>query len=390
VACPSLSTSAPCKPQACPIDCVQTGFSGWSGCSEICGGGVDKRTRSVLTNNQHGGKPCDIPEEVKSCNTHPCPIHCEYEWQPWSGCSVSCGKGFQTREIVVLVAAKHGGRACPNTQSRMCNTHACPTPSPTPAPTPAPTPPPTPADSTPVLTLLGKAGVTIEADLNGLYVDAGASCTDSVWGDLSAAIKTEGTVSRNKPGTYPLTYKCTNPAPWKRSATPVSRTVVVQDTTIPVCNLKGAATVSIEASFPYTDAGATCTDNIDGVVSVVKTGSVNIEKEGTYKLTYTAKDKSANAAKQVVRTIKVSDTLKPVIALKYGGQTIHKSAATDKGVNGESNPAQKYLFGRRLMAEAGQGSNVAMIGAIAACVAGIALVASTMTAKKEAALGQLV
>jgi hypothetical protein len=241
-----------------------------------------------------------------------------------------------------------------------------------------------------VLTLLGKAGVTIEADLNGLYVDAGASCTDSIWGDLSAAIKTEGTVSRNKPGTYPLTYKCTNPAPWKRSATPVSRTVVVQDTTIPVCNLKGAATVSIEASFPYTDAGATCTDNIDGVVSVVKTGSVNIEKEGTYKLTYTAKDKSANAAKQVVRTIKVSDTLKPVIALKYGGQTIHKSAATDKGVNGESNPAQKYLFGRRLMAEAGQGSNVAMIGAIAACVAGIALVASTMTAKKEAALGQLV
>jgi hypothetical protein len=240
-----------------------------------------------------------------------------------------------------------------------------------------------------VLTLRGKADVTIEADLNGLYVDAGASCHDNVWGDLSAVTKTEGIVSRNKPGTYPLKYTCTNPAPWKRSATPVSRTVVVQDTTIPVCNLKGTATVSIEASFPYTDAGATCTDNIDGVVSVVKTGAVNIEKEGTYKLTYTAKDKSANSAKQIVRTITVSDTLKPVIALKYGGKTIHKSAAVDEGVNGEANPAATY-FVRRLMAEESQGFSSWAIAAVAASVAGLVLVAFNQRSGSEANLSTLV
>jgi hypothetical protein len=217
-------------------------------------------------------------------------------------------------------------------------------------------------------------------------MDAGATCTDTVWGDLTDDVRMAGFVDKSVVGSYAITYDVTNPAPWKRSSIQVKRNVIVRDTTDPVCTLKGDATVSIEASFPYSDAGAKCSDNIDGQRRVIRTGSVNVGAEGTYHLTYTAKDKSGNSAQQIVRTIKVSDTLKPVIALKYGDATIHKSAATDKGVNGEANPAVAHYF----MAEVAQGSNVAMIGAIAACVAGIALVATTMTAKKEAALGQLV
>jgi hypothetical protein len=216
-------------------------------------------------------------------------------------------------------------------------------------------------------------------------MDDGATCTDTVWGDLTDDIRMAGYVNKAKIGSYAITYDVTNPAPWKRSAIQIKRNVIVRDTTDPVCTLKGDTTVSIEASFPYSDAGAKCSDNIDGSRRVIRTGSVNVGSEGTYFLTYTAKDKSGNSAEQIVRTVKVSDTLKPVIALKYGGATIHKSAAADKGVNGETNPAATYF-----MAEVAQGSNVAMIGAIAACVAGIALVATTLTAKKEAALGQLV
>jgi hypothetical protein len=142
--------------------------------------------------------------------------------------------------------------------------------------------------------------------------------------------------------------------------------------------------VSIEASFPYSDAGAKCADNIDSV-KVIQTGSVNVEKPATYYLTYTAVDKSKNQATKIVRKVVVQDTLKPVIALKYGSQVLHKSKAADTGVRGEANPASKYIF----MAEQ-VSNNGYMIGAVAAVVAGIALVATNLRSSKEANLGQLV
>jgi len=45
------------------------------------------------------------------------------------------------------------------------------------------------------------------------------------------------------------------------------RTVVVQDTTCPVVTIKGASLLSIEAGFPYSDAGATAADNLDGDIT---------------------------------------------------------------------------------------------------------------------------
>lgn len=217
-----------------------------------------------------------------------------------------------------------------------------------------------------------------------LYADAGAKCSDEVWGDLSDSIKMSGFVDRAKVGVYTVKYDCTNPAPWKKSAITAKRTVIVRDTTDPVCKLVGDSTVSIEASFPYSDAGANCVDNIDGVRTVIKTGDVNVEAAGTYHVTYTATDLSKNHAQQQVRTVVVEDTLKPVIALKFGGSVIHKSGAEDTGLGNEANPAKSYF-----MAEQGQSFNAWAIGAIAASVAGLALVAYTQRSS-DANLGQLV
>jgi hypothetical protein len=239
--------------------------------------------------------------------------------------------------------------------------------------------------STPVLGLKGGATITIEASLNDLYKDAGAECLDAVWGDISDKITFGGSVDLAKVGTYTVTFDCVQPAPWKAPATQLSRVVHVKDTTKPKCELKGAATVTMEASFPYVEAGAVCADNIDGALTATESGSVDIEKQGTYKLTYTATDKSGNVASVVVRTVKVQDTLKPVIALKYGGAVIHQGAASDKGINGEANPANRYF-----MAEQGKSFNAWAMGAIAASVAGLALVAYTQRSVKETNLGQLV
>ena len=85
------------------------------------------------------------------------PQNCEYWWGPWSQCTKSCGGGgTQTRQANTLVENRHGGLACPATDSRECNPQACPTPAPTPEPTPAPTqaPPPgvvpSPSPKTPI------------------------------------------------------------------------------------------------------------------------------------------------------------------------------------------------------------------------------------------------
>ena len=69
----------------------------------------------------------------------------------------------------------------------------------------------------------------------------------------------------------------------------------------------------------------------------------------------------------VVRTVTVKDTLKPVIALHFGGKKIHESAANDKGSNGQRNPAQD-----KFMAETSS-VNGWIVAAAASAVTGVAL-----------------
>merc|ERR1712216_671232 len=95
--------------------------------------------------------------------------------------------------------------------------------------------------------------------------------------------------------TIKATYKCKDTA--GNAADPLTRTVVVKDTTCPTCKLNGGKKtqkVVREASFPYSDLGATCTDNIDGARATKRTGTFNVETTGTYVLTYSASDKSGN------------------------------------------------------------------------------------------------
>jgi hypothetical protein len=370
VACPALSSASPCSTKRCPIDCKVSGWSAFLGCSEKCNGGFNKKTRSIVTQPQFGGAGCAALEYTDMCNTHPCPVICVYEFLPWGACSASCGGGFQTSEVAVSRYDAHGGTACPDAKARACNTHVCPTPSPTPSPTPAPTPPPTPASSCPVITLKGLPKITIEASKDVIYSDAGAKCLDSVWGDISDSLKITSPVNRGALGTYSIAYNCENPAPWKCRAPTVIRTVEVRDTLAPVCTVKGKSIITTEASFTFTDDGATCVDQLDGAVAPVTTGTVNIEVAGTYKLTYTATDSSNNVA-QKIRTVVVADTLKPVIGLNYGGKFFHKGDGSDTGANGEANPAKTYF---KFMAEQSQSAQGWTIAAVSASIAGLAFV----------------
>jgi hypothetical protein len=126
-ACPALTESEGCNTQGCPVDCQVSAFTGWSGCSKACEGGTQSRSRSVTVQPQNGGNACPALTESRSCNTQACPVDCQVgPFSGWTTCSKDCGGGTQSRSRSVTVQPQNGGDGCPAlTESRSCNTQTC-------------------------------------------------------------------------------------------------------------------------------------------------------------------------------------------------------------------------------------------------------------------------
>lgn len=152
-------------------------------------------------------------------------------------------------------------------------------------------------------------------EVGSVYTDAGATALDNVDGDRTANIITVNPVNANLVGTYIVTYNVSDIA--GNAATQVSRTVNVVDTTKPVISLVGSPTVSVNFGASYTDAGATASDNVDGIItgSIVTVNPVNTGTLGTYTVTYNVTDSHGNVADQVTRSVTVVDVTAPVITV---------------------------------------------------------------------------
>ena len=162
----------------------------------------------------------------------------------------------------------------------------------------------------PVISLVGNAVVSLE--LGTAYSDAGATATDTKDGTVTSSITTVSDVDVNTVGTYTVTYNVADVA--GNTATQVTRTINVGgDTTIPVINLVGSASVDVERANAYSDLGATATDNVDGTItsSIVTVNGVDVTTSGTYTVTYDVNDAAGNAATQVTRVVTVADTTPP-------------------------------------------------------------------------------
>ena len=197
----------------------------------------------------------------------------------------------------------------------------------------------TDVDEIPVITLLGDSPYVLEASSTGSYSDPGATAWDAEDGNISGAVEVSGqVVNLSVPDTYVIDYNVEDSE--GNQATTVSRTVIVQDSTAPQITLAGSAEMFIEAGFPYTDAGATVSDSLDGDISgslVVSGDVVDAGTTGSYTVLYNAQDTAGNAADQVTRTVTVQDTLPPIIALTYSGEVLQVSDQTDTGLGGQAN-----------------------------------------------------
>ena len=96
-------------------------------------------------------------------------------------------------------------------------------------------------------------------------------------------------------------------------------TLTVKDTTAPVITLKGTNPLQMQTGTPWTDPGATASDDRDGDISasiVVDTTGLKTNIAGAYTVSYNVKDKAGNAAITLKRTVNVSNALVAPIAGK--------------------------------------------------------------------------
>jgi hypothetical protein len=257
----------------------------------------------------------------------------------------------------------------------------------------------------PVIQLLGHNHMVLEATHDGNYIDDGATCSDAVDGVISQNVEVSGdVVNLSKVGTYRIRYNCQDSA--GNAAPTTYREVVVKQTSCPTCDIEDheqteglegdAGYISHEdilyreAGFPYSDAGITCSDVIDGPIpeeDIFVDNPVLTDTTGTYIVTYTAKNSQGlwnyeedcrHGATSYTRTVVVQDTLKPVIKIDYLSSEVARGTAEDIGSNGQNNPMHPDHWQSgdpfSLMAEEQASSvNGWAIGAVASAVTGLAL-----------------
>lgn len=186
------------------------------------------------------------------------------------------------------------------------------------------------ADTPPVITLAGSLDLILEANKTGTYVDPGASCR---LGQVDIALTkhhnhhansnftefSESAIDMGRLGSFIVQYRCTG----NGEVVTKERTVTIKDTMPPWINIVGSDEMIVQAdkTGTYIDAGATCEDGFDGVISnkVKVSGQVvNLTVSGEYEIKYNCKDTSNHEADEKKRKVTVKDTLAPVITLHSG------------------------------------------------------------------------
>jgi hypothetical protein len=168
----------------------------------------------------------------------------------------------------------------------------------------------------PVITVKGFASVTHEAAT--IYTDAGA---ESNGGET---VTTSGNVNVNSVGDYTVTYSASDLSGNTATST---RVVTVKDTVGPVIIINGETSVTHEGATVYSDAGATASDALDGIVTVSVGNMVVVTATGEYTVTYTAKDSTGNTTIST-RSVTVQDTTDPVIT-RVGDEAVTHAGKTN-------------------------------------------------------------
>ncbi len=133
--------------------------------------------------------------------------------------------------------------------------------------------------------------------------------------DISNKIKTDKKVNTKQIGIYKIKYSVTYLI-FKKSKT---IKVEVKDNTKPKITLKDADKVFYALGTEYKEKGFSSTDDIDGDITnkVKVTNNIDKNKEGTYEVTYTVKDKAGNIGTKKRTVIYTQKNTKGIAVLNY-------------------------------------------------------------------------
>ena len=134
------------------------------------------------------------------------------------------------------------------------------------------------------------------------YQEEGFMARDNYDGDLTASV--QKTVLSDQ-----IIYRVEDSSGNK---TEVSREIVYYDPIPPELTLLGDSTITLNFGKEYAEPGYTAYDNCEGDLTdrVQVSGSVNSNKAGTYKITYTVTDRYGNSDTKE-RTVKVKERVLP-------------------------------------------------------------------------------
>lgn len=177
------------------------------------------------------------------------------------------------------------------------------------------------ANHRPVITLLGEEDITLYQGDD--FKDQGATAYDKEDGDITSKIVrtingVKGQLDTSMPGDYILEYNAKDSM--GLSAKPVVRTLHILEVqkeesqllgSKPLLTLIGEEEIRIPLGEKYQDEGATAYDELDGVitnaivmrVNGVVNSQVNVERPGTYHITYDVKNSRGIEAQQIVRKV---------------------------------------------------------------------------------------
>ncbi len=193
------------------------------------------------------------------------------------------------------------------------------------------------SDTTPpVIAIPGDNPLAI--DQNGTYSHPAVTCEDAVDGAISD-ITVTGTVDTAVPGTYTVTFGCTDAAGNPAAAT---LTVHIRDATQPAITIPGDNPLAIDQNGTYSHPAVTCEDAVDGAISdITVTGTVDTAVPGTYTVTFGCTDAAGNPAAATL-TVHIRDATQPAItipgdnplAIDQNGTYSHPAVTCEDAVDG--------------------------------------------------------
>ncbi len=168
----------------------------------------------------------------------------------------------------------------------------------------------TPSETAPTISLRG--GPSVHLALGSIYAED-PICHDPQDGTITDITRT-GSVDTSTPGTYTVTYTCTDSDGLSASATQLVR--VFSSTVRVVQNSPDLIVLNVGDS--YTDPGARCV-NSDGssTAAAIRSNNVDTSRPGTYSVSYLCYDASGyptgHNAVRWVEVVKITVDLAPVI-----------------------------------------------------------------------------